>query len=108
MNPSLNLYPAKIQAQCVCAITQLDEQISALNVLKGSITEFVNDSSIHSVSFDQLKSQCRNYLDVIDAMIYCNEADRADFVTLHGSVGNETLIGADIDYWEKYAKNGAC
>lgn len=78
MNPSLNLYPAKIQAQCVCAITQLDEQISALNMLKGSISEFVNDSSIHSVSFDQLKSQCRNYPDVIDAsaaMYWYNDLD---------------------------------
>ncbi len=104
MNPNLNLYPSNIQAQCACATTQLQEQSEALSELKMSITEFVNDSSIHSVSFDQLKSQCRNYLDVIDAMIYCNEQDKTDFVTLQGSVGNEDLVGAIIDKWERYYK----
>lgn len=75
-----------------------------MNSLKFEISEFVNDSYIHSVSFDELKKQCNNYLSVIDAMISCNEADIADFGILKSVLGgvHENLIGEKIDYWEKY------
>lgn len=104
MDTNLNLYPDKMIAQCINAISLLSDANEALSSLKFEINEFVNDSYIHSVSFDELKKQCQNYTTVIDAMISCNEADIADFGILESVLDgvHEDLIGEKIDYWEKY------
>lgn len=57
MDTRLNLYPDKMIAQCINAISLLSDANEALNSLKFEINEFVNDSYIHSVSFDELKKQ---------------------------------------------------
>lgn len=53
MDTNLNLYPDKMIAQCINAISLLSDANEALSSLKFEINEFVNDSYIHSVFFDE-------------------------------------------------------
>ena len=105
MTRASKLYPSAIQAQCQSVIDILHADNANLLATSASVSAFVDDIEIESISFDQLKLQCSNYIDVINSIIEVNNSDIADYQTLSGAVGSEVLEGdVIITNQEKYAR----
>ena len=105
MTRASKLYPSAIQAQCQSAIAILQADNEKLLTTSASVSAFVEDKEIISVSFDQLKLQCSNYVDAINSIIEVNNMDIADYQTLSSAVGSENLEGdVIITNQEKYAR----
>ncbi len=98
MDENSKLYPSKIKSQCYNARIRLDYDITSLRAVREEIDQFVNDTYIKSESFDKLKLQCSNYLDVLDKMVSINQADIADYIILENAMDAvaEDLIGEVI------------
>ena len=96
MTRASKLYPSKIQAQCNEAIKLLEENNNCLQNIQSCISEFVNDTMIESIAFDQLKMQCENYIGVIDSITNINNSDISDYGKLSSEVGSEVLEGEII------------
>lgn len=98
MDENSKLYPGKIKVQCHSARIRLEYDITSFKEVREEIDQFVNDTYIKSESFDKLKLQCSNYLDVLDKMISINQSDIADYMLLEKAMDDitENLIGKII------------
>ena len=105
MTRESKLYPSAIQAQCQSAIAILQADNEKLLATRASVSAFVEDKEIVSISFDQLRQQCSNYIDIIDSIINMNSLDIEDYGILSESVGTEKLDGdIIITNQERFAK----
>jgi hypothetical protein len=90
------LDPSITRAMCDDAIEKLELDNSNLSVANKSVTDFCDEASLQSKSFDALKQQMSNYETIISAITTANEYDISDFTTLKNNVGYEILDGHKI------------
>lgn len=96
MDRSSYLDPTAIKNQGNSAISQLEQDNEALNIVRTKIDNFANDREIKSSAFDSLKRQLADYITVTQAMVTANLADICDHQSLNSLVGDEVLDGDSI------------
>ena len=96
MNESSRLIPSRMIEQSNEAIKLLQEDNRRLRVANQKMHAFINDNSINSKGFNNLKIKMGDYRKANDALIKANTADIIDHQKLIKLVGNERLIGSTI------------
>lgn len=99
------LNPIAIKEQCDAAISRLERDNTALDIVECSLDAFINDEEIKSVAYDALKQQINDYKTLLQAMREANNVDMLDFTMLKSYVGDEVLDGSNILTQKKAALN---
>ena len=96
MTPKDYLNPESIRLQCSQAVSRMEEDNKALEIINQSIQDFARDEEIKSESFYALKQQLKGYETIIEAVRTANIANARDFESLGSLVGSEVLDGEVI------------
>lgn len=99
---SFYLNPYTVRAQCNAIKVRLEEDNRNYRIVMANVIKFINDTRLKSASYDALKQQMNDYLQIIQYLINANNCDIADCNSLSNSVGYEVLDGDQIYSMKNY------
>lgn len=102
---SFYLLPEDIRAQSLAAIQAWGEDNEGFRQSRRPIQNFINDSSIDTLAFNNIKGKLEDLNEVTDSLVVANEADILDAFKLNGAVGSVELNGPEIMMRQIVARN---